>query len=276
MKKILFPTDFSKVAENAFLHALHYAKAINAELLLLHTYELPIVDNQFVPQNYKDIFDSLELSQFEKFKDEIPKLRLIATQNGLEHVRMNHLLRDGDLIYNIKEVIKTENIDLVIMGTSGAEGWKETFLGTNTGEVLLNINVPILSIPKETKFAEIKNICLTTRYRSKDREVLREVLKFAKALNAKVKCLYVKTKVSDNTEATFNDWSETFKNDPVTFYVLPNEDVRESITDFLTSQEIDIIVMTTYKRGFFESFFSSSLTEKIINTSQIPVLAYHD
>nr|MBP8885853.1 universal stress protein [Flavobacterium sp.] len=33
MKKILFPTDFSEVATNAFVHALEFAKIVQAELV---------------------------------------------------------------------------------------------------------------------------------------------------------------------------------------------------------------------------------------------------
>ena len=39
MKKILFPTDFSEVANNAFVHALGLAKVLHADLVLLHTFE---------------------------------------------------------------------------------------------------------------------------------------------------------------------------------------------------------------------------------------------
>ena len=52
MTKILFPTDFSNVANNAFVHALGLAKLVHGELILLHTYELPIIDSQFGLQNY--------------------------------------------------------------------------------------------------------------------------------------------------------------------------------------------------------------------------------
>lgn len=47
MKKILFPTDFSEAATNAFIHALEFAKIVNAELILLHTFEIPVYDSQF-------------------------------------------------------------------------------------------------------------------------------------------------------------------------------------------------------------------------------------
>ncbi|WP_338407757.1 universal stress protein [uncultured Flavobacterium sp.] len=69
MKKILFPTDFSDVAANAFIPALEFAKLVQAELILLHTFELPVYDNQFFPENYNIIFDSIQLSQFDMFKE---------------------------------------------------------------------------------------------------------------------------------------------------------------------------------------------------------------
>jgi nucleotide-binding universal stress UspA family protein len=46
MKRILFPTDFSEAATNAFIHALQFAKIVQGELLL-HAFELPVFDNQF-------------------------------------------------------------------------------------------------------------------------------------------------------------------------------------------------------------------------------------
>ena len=58
MKKILFPTDFSEAATNAFVHALEFAKIVNGELVLLHTFELPIYDNQFFPENSENKQDA--------------------------------------------------------------------------------------------------------------------------------------------------------------------------------------------------------------------------
>ena len=43
MKKLLFPTDFSETANNAFVYALKMAKSIDAEVIVLHVYDLPTV-----------------------------------------------------------------------------------------------------------------------------------------------------------------------------------------------------------------------------------------
>jgi len=276
MKKILFPTDFSNVANNAFVHALGLAKLVHGELILLHTYELPIVDNQFAPQNYKEVFDSLELSNFDRFKDEIPKLRDIAAAHNFEDIKMSHMLMDGDLIYNVKEIIKSETIDFVVMGTSGASGWKEMFLGTNTGEAIANLSVPVLSIPETAKYSKIETIGFTTRFREKDKAALSKVIKIAKAAGAMVKCLYVETKNSDNTEATYKDWEDHFKDEPVQFFIIPSEKVNETIEEFIVHQDIDVLAMLTYKRSFFQWLFTTSFTEKMSYHCNIPILALHE
>jgi hypothetical protein len=52
MKKILLPIDFSETSDNAFVYAIEMAKIFKAELILLHTFDLPIVDSQSLPMNY--------------------------------------------------------------------------------------------------------------------------------------------------------------------------------------------------------------------------------
>ncbi len=276
MKKILFPTDFSEVANNAFIHALEFAKIVNGELVLLHTFELPVYDNQFFPENYNVIFDSLQLSQFDMFKDEIPKLRTIAEERKLEKIKMSHRLMDGNLLYNIKKSIREDKIDFVVMGTSGATGWEAFFMGTNTGAVLTAVDVPVLSIPLEAKFKKIETIGFTTRYRTKDKKALKEVLKIAKKTGAKVRCLYVKTSDSDVLETTIKDWEEEFEAEPIVFSVIPSDDVQGTIIDFILFKEIDVLAMLTYKRNFFVDLFQPSLVEKFSNRLEIPILAMHE
>ncbi|RTY75160.1 universal stress protein [Flavobacterium sp. LS1R10] len=273
MKKILFPTDFSEVATNAFVHALEFAKIVQGELVLLHTFELPIYDNQFFPENYAVIYDSLALAQFDMFKDEIPKLRAIADERHLDKIKMSHRLMDGNLLYNIKKSIKEDKIDFVIMGTSGATGWEAFFMGTNTGAVISGIDIPMLCVPLEAKFKKTEIIGFTTRFRTKDKKALKMVLDIAKKTKAKVKCLYVKTSDSDVSNDTVTAWEQEFINEPVEFFVINSDEVKETILDFIMYKEIDVLTMLTYKRGFFEGIFKPSLTKKIATNFDIPILA---
>ena len=197
MKKILFPTDFSEAANNAFIHALEFAKIVNGELVLLHTFELPILDDQFFLVNYASIYDSIEIADFERFKNEIPKMKAIAAQRNLEDIVIKHRLVNGDLLYNLKNVVANDKIDFVIMGTNSVSDWTSFFWSSNTGAVISGVDVPVLCVPIYSEYRKTHTIGFTTRFREKDKLELRKVLKIAKKTNAKVKSLYVKTSNSD-------------------------------------------------------------------------------
>lgn len=276
MKKILFPTDFSETANNAFVYALQMAKFIDAEVICLHVYDLPPISYEGYPSYVAEVYETLELNKFENFKDYIPSLRKIAEDHQLGFIKMSHVLEQGELVSAIKHLAESENIDLIVMGTNGVSGWKEKFFGSNTGAVIGNVPVLVLSVPVKSKFSEIKTIGFTTRFRNKDRAALQQVLEVAKKMNAKVKCLYVQTFDSDVKTAQIDNWRERYKDEPVEFFVVVHDDVQESIFDFLTSQKIDILSMLTYKRKFLDSLFHESLTKKLSYHCEIPILALHE
>jgi nucleotide-binding universal stress UspA family protein len=277
MKKILVPLDFSETSDNAFVYALEMAKIFKAQLVLLHTFDLPIVDSQSMPINYATIYDTIELTNFDHFKHELPKLRAIAAARKLDYIVLNHILMDGDLVYNIKKVVKQENIDFVVMGTKGATGWLDSFIGTNTGAVISDVSVPVLSVPLEAKYTKIETIAFTTRFRQKDIEALVKVLYFAQKMKAKVKCLYIKTGVSDVSEETIKRWESHFEEETnLQFFVIPNDDVKTTIEDFLVDQDINLLAMLTYKRNFFASLFVNTTTQKLSYHLKTPILALHE
>ncbi|MFN3754659.1 universal stress protein [Flavobacterium sp.] len=277
MKKILIPLDFSETSDNAFVYALEMAKLLKAELVLLHTFELPVVDTQAMSFNYATIYNTIELANFEHFKEKLPQLRSMASERKLDHIPMNHILMDGDLLNNIKKVVVEENIDLVVMGTNGAEGWFDTLLGTNTGAVLTNVEVPVLSVPADAQYKKIETIAFTTRFRPKDIEALHKVLFYAKKFQAQVKCLYVKTIDSDVNSETINRWKSHFEDEEnLQFFIIPDEDVQRTIEDFLDNQNADMLAMLTYKRNFFVELFTTTTTQKLSYYLKTPILALHE
>ncbi|WP_162127523.1 universal stress protein [Flavobacterium phycosphaerae] len=277
MKKILVPLDFSETSDNAFVYALELAKLFKAELVLLHTFDLPIVDSQSMPINYATIYDAIELTNFEHFRDKMPILRTMAEARNAEHVVMNHILMDGDLVFNIKKVVKQEHADFVVMGTRGATGWLDSFIGTNTSSVISDVSVPVLSVPLGAKYTKIETIAFTTRFRQKDIKALEDVVKMAKKLKAKVKCLYVKTPSSDVTDETVKRWESHFEDeDSNQFFVLPSEHVKTTIEDFLVNQQVDMLSMLTYKRNFFVELFTTTTTQKLSQSLKTPILALHE
>lgn len=275
MKRILFPTDFSEVATNAFLYALNFADVIQAELIVLHSYDLLPIDDQFFPENFKAVYDSIELAHFDAFKNEIPKLRNLMEAQHLEHIKMTHRLMEGNLNTNIQKAIDEDQIDYVVMGTSGFSEWEAFFAGSNSGSVILGINVPMLCVPLGVKYKEIKKIGFINRYRDKDKEALYSTLYLAKEIEAKIKSLCIKTGNATLDIDTVLKWETEFNQESITFSVIHSDEVKQEILDFVSKQAIDLLTMVTYKKGFFEGMFVPNYIKRTSPEIDIPILVIH-
>ena len=277
MKKILVPIDFSENSENAFVYALEMAKLYKGELVLLHTFELPIAEGEIAPINYVEIYKALKRSTSDQFKDILSKLEEIAKRHEAGHITISHIMKPGELIDNVKEIVRHENIDFIVMGTNGASGWFDSFIGTNASSIISEIEVPVLSIAHDTKFHKIETIGFRTRYKEDEIFALNEVIDLAKRIGARVKCLYVKTPDSSFKGERIEYWESIFENEKnLDFFVVPSHDVETALEDFIVDQGIDLMAMVEHRKNFFTRLFTTSNTEKMSLHSKTPILALHD
>lgn len=277
MKNILFPTDFSETAENAFIYALHLAKSLGADLHILHTYSMPIVSGLGVESSevVQQVYENVELTSFEKFKEQSALLHKIAEQEDASQVKLSFLFQEGDLIMNILEAISKENIELVVMGTTGASGFEKKFFGSNTVNTIKSIDIPILAVPHSAKFKGISKIGFTTIFKDSDKQPLAEILKLGKEFDAKIRCFHIAEDVNDPTiELAIRDWKRTFESDKLKFIVNPldEQSIEEHISDFVKDYNISILAIVKRNQTFFERLFGSSLSQKLASKPEVPLL----
>jgi nucleotide-binding universal stress UspA family protein len=276
MKKILFPTDFSKASVNAFIYALNLAKQTKAEIITLHVYALPLVDNVEMPVYLSEVYDSMEFTTFESFKGQIPFLRKIADENNLNDIPISSVLLNGDLVNTILKIVKDELVDYVVMGTKGASGIKEKFLGTATADVMTGTKATVLAVPENAVYKGIDRIAFTTLFKETDFKTLKKLLLLAKAFDAEVDCLHIKNSRIHVKEVVRADWELLFKNEKVTFHYIENENAEEAILGFLGQNQTDVLALLNHEHRFFEGLFHRSMAKKLVFHSKIPVLAFHE
>ena len=59
----------------------------------------------------------------------------------------------GNVSWACQSAIKSEEADLIVLGTKGASGVKEMLIGSNASEVIRNVAAPVLAIPEEASLA---------------------------------------------------------------------------------------------------------------------------
>jgi nucleotide-binding universal stress UspA family protein len=273
MKKILFPTDFSEASINAFIYALKLADSIKGEIITLHVYDLPQVGYSNVPGVLNEIYDLIELGNFENYKDQVPFLRRIAEQNNMEHIKISNVLDTGNLINKIVKIVRDEDIDYVVMGTKGATSLKETFLGTATTKVMNVTNAIVFAIPENCEYKQIKKILFLTKYNFEDIKVLKKVIEFAAVFEAHIDCLHIKSPHQKDNDTFKEEWQKIAKDQDITLHTISNDDVEGIILEFIDLNKIDMITMHVYHKNFFKKLFQVSLSKKLAFHVNIPILA---
>lgn len=275
MRKILFPTDFSETANNAFLYALSLAESQDAMVYVLHVYELPIINGGLSAGLIQNVYDTVKLGQFENFKDNIPQLRKIADEHGLGHIPMKFILEEGNLLYILRETISEENIDFVVMGTKGNTGFEKMIFGSNTINAITSLKVPILSVPNHIEFKGIKNLGFTTVFNEKDKDALYYLCEVAMRHKAKIQCLHVSKDGKYNQKA-LDQWKEEFKDEPIEFIIDVNPEPADAVLKFIEERKIDVLTVVSRNKGFFDKLFSPGFTKKIASKNKVPLFVFHE
>ena len=275
MQKILFPTDFSSTADNAFIYALKIAKKLGARIYTLHVYQRPDISGVKLPHTLREVYNSIELEEFENYRDNVPHLHEIAKANGLTDVPIENIMEEGETLPTILKVAKREEIDLIVMGTKGASGLREIFIGSTAAEVLENAECLVLAVPENAVFdGMIDNIAITTEYKPEELIALKRVVEFAGIFGANVYCVNVDLAHTADLDHKMDHWKEQYPgNGKVQFRVLDGTDIQEGLSKFINEEKIDILAMLTRKRNFFQELFHYSMVKKMAYHLNTPIMA---
>jgi nucleotide-binding universal stress UspA family protein len=136
ISNILFPTDFSERAKNAFHLAAALARDHRATLTLLHVREipaLPLAEFGAVPP--VDVPSRTEVMD-----------RLAAFEPTDESISLEYLLADGSPAEEIVRVAEDRHCDLIVMGTHGRTGLGRLLMGSVAEEVMRKAPCPVLTL----------------------------------------------------------------------------------------------------------------------------------
>lgn len=280
MRAILFPTDFSDIAANAFVYALHIAKSIDAKVYVLYTYLEPVLSATHggQPEMLGQVYQSIELNQFERYKKKSQELRDITQEMNLDDIELVFLFEEGPVATVVKNIVERERIHLVVMGTHGESGFLSKLIGTNTVSVIRSIKHPVLAVPPHAQFQGIKRVLFTTLFRDRDKSALKEMLLMSKAVGAKIDCLHVlqASQVSD-VLAQSERWQHDFHDENIEYVLLDEvESVENTIANYILENNIDILGVVKRNRSFFDRLFNSSVSNKLALHSKVPILVFHE
>jgi nucleotide-binding universal stress UspA family protein len=292
LQRILFPTDFSRCADQALRHAVFLAEKYDAEIHVLHAVTLfndqsEVVNNEFkeTEEMIKKLEDIAEL-QLNKVSDahEDDDIKIIKIQT-----------RGISAAPAILDYAAENSIDLIVMGTHGRRGVGHFFLGSVAEEIVRMAKCPVFTIreaktPMPPKAKE--NILVPVDFSEYSQKALANTKEFAKSYEARIHLLHVieetihpayslsgKSSIFDIVPNIKEDCerrlkkmiSETIGDEVKTEIHIVSGQAANEIINFAKINSMDLIVIATHGLTGLEHLLLGSTTEKVVRMASCPV-----
>jgi nucleotide-binding universal stress UspA family protein len=195
-------------------------------------------------------------------------------------IELSTLTVNGKPAKGIAAAVKENGIDIVIMGTHGAGGFEEFFVGSNTHRVVTLAPCPVLSIQKFAKKVGFSNIIMPIDSTLHSRQKINNVIALATAYESNVHILGLLEK--DNEEADEKKFKIKLDsvedrlihaNIPFTKKLVRGDNLAVEAMNYSKEVKGDLIVIMSDHESKLTGIFMGAYAQQIVNHSRIPVLS---
>ncbi len=261
MKKILFPTDLTDKPKKALNYAQYLSINTGSELLLFHA--------------------SMDNAEYERSSSELKALTMELEQSevrGAKTIRYDYISQQGLPVDQLVEAMEKSKSKMLVMATTGAnrESFQGLYLKSNTSAALDKLQKPVLFFPVDSNVDKISKALVCVDVMKYSKEVILQFYEFSKLFNAKIEFVYSHN--SDRVEV--REAIERFKYFLIkeiplaTLAVKEDLTLEEAVDHLIKSDGIDLLVMTKYKKTFWEKWLVKSATQSMAYSASIPVLVF--
>jgi nucleotide-binding universal stress UspA family protein len=273
MKKIIAPTDFSAPAANAVDYAAGFARKVNADLVLIHCFHLPVMTTG---ENVVPIVTADELEKESKEAIEQERLRVMAKYPGLNVTAKSCM---GFAVDEILHCTKDIQPDLIIMGITGA-GRLGELMGSTATSVAKHAECPVLIIPEDARFEELERIAMACDLKVMPNkgsfDIVREL---AKHFGSGVDIFTVMKpgeEITVEKAANGIQIEHSLEDVKHTMHFTEGNDVVEGIEKFVKNNRINMVTMVTRRHKFIDRLLHESKTKRMAFHTHVPLLAIHE
>jgi nucleotide-binding universal stress UspA family protein len=273
IKKILCPIDFTEASINAIEYAANLCKKLDASLTIWNMYEIPImdvIDSKKIPSHHangkqKQLSEILQ-DWCEEIKKEfdVPCGYFVSSNSNNLEKTLSHYTNG-------------ENFDLIIAGTNGIDTMYQFFFGTTSYRIIREVKCPVIIIPEGYTYKKMNSVVFATDYSLEDAKSAKGLIQI---FDSKITFIHLSKKDTKMSEEVFRSFKNLFEDELgnnylVHFEHLVYKEKLDSLVESLIEKEADMIILSTEHRNWFEDLLHKSFTKKVLESTQIPALVFH-
>ncbi len=274
IKGVLVPVDFSEVAGNALQTAIAICKRQLATITLVH-----VVENTyhlFPPE----AGGSAGVLLPRLLRDARENLENLAKALRAEHeLVISHVVQSGNPADEICSVAFRKSADLIVMGTHGAKGLSEFFLGSNAYRVVKNAQCPVMTIPANNQWLSFRKILFPVRMVPQALEKYEYVRTIIRMNGSSLVVAGLASKSDPASYVEMEAMVDSIKQQLTEDNVICNTgvhvtgNVAKTVLEISEREKPDLVVITATLDTALKDFFLGPYTQDIVNHARYPVLS---
>lgn len=288
IRRILMPVDFTKHSVNACHLALGLAGKFKAEIRLVYSYFNPILtaDASLDEGSYyiyiNEVMETTEQNARKKMEALVSEMRDKASAEGARKPKISYHLGKGSPDDLILDECESYQPALIIMGTREREDSAYSFPGSVTRKVIKKATVPVLAIPQKSVYRGMQyfsKVLYATDFDEADFKSLRSLITMMRPFDIRIYCVHIaiekataydKVKMDDLKKHLEEEYDEF----NITCDIIEQADIVEGLEEYIGKHDIDLIALTTHKKGIIERLFNPDIAKKMLFQTNIPLLVF--
>jgi len=286
-QRILVAVDFSGYSMKACQIAFRIAKKANAKIKILHVYhDIYFPSNIPFAESFKE---SPEEGLLDKTRKQMLDLCLEIdkkiSNKEWPSVNYSYSLREGIVEEEINNFVTEYKPSLLVLGTKGKDNNKSGILGNVTADVIEITNVPVLAIPENSPIhtiTDIKHIAFLTNLQNRDLSSFESLVHvFGNNPDIKITFVHINSMNKRNNAWTedelieiSNNFTKKYPQVNVAYRLIDSPDIEDSLNNFIQSEKVNVISVTTRKRNIFGRIFVPSVSRKLLVNSNVALFVF--
>lgn len=268
MKTFLVPVDFSDVSYTAAQYAVSMAGHLRARnVIFYHSYAHRPADGFDEHAGYR-------LSTLRHLEKMAAKLRVPATLSADGFVFLSD---DKPVEAGVDAIVDQYAVSLIVMGIAGLSDIENTLIGHNTMAVAESGVAPLLIVPRDHRFCPIDRMVYATDLRDvRHTTPVESIIRLTSRLAASLHIVHVDPATHGQTPGKLKSKDELLEMldvvDPAFEMIGEARDKADAIFEYVKVNQIDLILMASRNYSFLERLFHSSVSKKLLNIADVPVV----
>ncbi|MBC6401343.1 MAG: universal stress protein [Ekhidna sp.] len=276
MKKIIVPVDFSQQSEYAMHFAVEFSRLFEAGIVLIHVLELPAAQFSTTGETHGQAMEKFYTGEFIKgVHGRLEEWKDYLTKEGVE---VKTIMKHGNPFQKISATISDEEADYIIMGSNGASGLKEFFVGSNAARMIRYAKCPVVIVKGETHIRDFKNLIFATDASTAQDVIADQVKEIQSGIGLSMHVVKIKTPYNWLEDGQVKKQLELFaERNKFKNFTLNSESadfIDEGAIKFAEENESGMIMIGTHGRTGLGHLIAGSTAESLVNESEIPVMVF--